>query len=161
MPTLLQQLRGTIRLHQTALTFSINPASHLLPEFPCSPFRARNKWCIREKEREMSFISCLWKKLKLLIRNHGTGSAPLPGRAPMVPWGALASCLFGLAPARRLPALLQMGTGGLRGNVTAPSPSRVAPPESLLPPAARDAPLCRRAAGPGCGLVERMRGARR
>lgn len=71
----------------------------------------------------MSFISCLWKKLKLLIRNHDTGSAPLPGRAPMVPWGALASHLFGLAPARRLPALLQMGTGGLQGNVTAPSPS--------------------------------------
>lgn len=85
----------------------------------------------------MSFISCLWKKLKLLISNHGTGSAPLPGTAPMVPWGALASYLFGLAPARRLPALLQMGTGGLRGNVTTPSPARVTASPSRVAPAAR------------------------
>lgn len=26
----------------------------------------------------MSFISCLWKKLKLFISNHGTNSAPPP-----------------------------------------------------------------------------------
>lgn len=55
----------------------------------------------------MSFISCLWKKLKLFISNHGTsscrlhpqGPASVSGRAPMGPWGPLASCLFGLAPA--------------------------------------------------------------
>lgn len=85
----------------------------------------------------MSFISCLWKKLKLLIRNHDAGNAPLPGRAPMVPWGALASYLFGLAPARRLPALLQMGTGGLQGNVTAASPSRITVSPSRVAPHGR------------------------
>lgn len=114
--------RRRTRLPQAALTFSIRfPLPFLWVNFlDRLSKREINGALERRREREMSFISCLWKKLKLFISNHSTNSGhllpPSWGQAdPDVPPGDAPLPFVWAGTCWSLPALLQAGTWGTAG----------------------------------------------
>lgn len=86
----------------------------------------------------MSFIGCLWKKLKLFISNHSTNSGrllpPSWGQAdPDVPLGDVPLLFVWAGTCWSLPALLQAGTWGTAGKCHHPSATgKPRPPSQIL-----------------------------